>query len=181
MEFINQTGVFFFPLLLCSVLATFISIERYFALRKTVVFPNGFLDDVLSGNVNSVTYSKASLAGRLLDFFNTNSHAKDEKMLKAFVQLEIGRLERGLFILEVVDRFAFNFCYRIIVHNKIYSSLTFTKCSLKFENISSIRNFPSYRSSRYHNWAHEQSSTSWASLSPLKISIRGTRTQLIPN
>lgn len=106
MEFINQTGVFFFPLLLCSVLATFISIERYFALRKNVVFPNGFLDDVLSGNINSVTYSKASLAGRLLEFFNANSYAKDEKMLKAFVQLEIGRLERGLFILEVVTGIA---------------------------------------------------------------------------
>ena len=87
MEFINQTGVFFFPLLLCSVLATFISIERYFALRKTVVFPNGFLDDVLSGNVNSVTYSKASLAGRLLEFFDTNSHAKDEKCLKHLFNL----------------------------------------------------------------------------------------------
>ena len=106
MEFINQTGLFFFPLLLCSILATYISIERYFALRKSVIFPNGFLDEVLSGSINSVNYTKASLAGRLLEFFHSNRHAKDEKMLKAFVQLEVGRLERGLFILEVVTGIA---------------------------------------------------------------------------
>ena len=106
MDFINQTGLFFFPLLLCSILATFISIERYFALRKKVIFPNGFLDEVLSGKVNLVNYTNVSLAGRLLEFFHSNRHAKDEKMLKAFVQLEIGRLERGLFILEVVTGIA---------------------------------------------------------------------------
>ena len=106
MEFINQTGLFFFPLLLCSILATYISIERYFSLRKSVIFPNGFLDEVLSGSINSVNYTKASLAGRLLEFFHSNCHAKDEKMLKAFVQLEVGRLERGLFILEVITGIA---------------------------------------------------------------------------
>ena len=106
MEFINQTGLFFFPLLLCSILATYISIERYFSLRNSVIFPNGFLDEVLSGSINSVSYTKASLAGRLLEFFHSNSHAKDEKMLKAFVQLEVGRLERGLFILEVITGIA---------------------------------------------------------------------------
>jgi len=106
MEFINQTGLFFFPLLLCSILATYISIERYFSLRKSVIFPNGFLDEVLSGSINSVNYTKASLAGRLLEFFHSNRHAKDEKMLKAFVQLEVGRLERGLFILEVITGIA---------------------------------------------------------------------------
>lgn len=106
MEFINQTGLFFFPLLLCSILATYISIERYFALRKSAVFPNGFLEEVLAGKVNSVNYTEASLAGRLLEFFHRNAHAKDEKMLKAFVQLEIGRLERGLFVLEVVTGIA---------------------------------------------------------------------------
>ena len=106
MEFINQTGLFFTPLLLCSILATYISIERYFSLRKSVIFPNGFLDEVLSGSINSVNYTKASLAGRLLEFFHSNRHAKDEKMLKAFVQLEVGRLERGLFILEVITGIA---------------------------------------------------------------------------
>ena len=106
MEFINQTGLFFLPLLLCSILATYISIERYFSLRKSVIFPNGFLDEVLSGSINSVNYTKASLAGRLLEFYNSNRHAKDEKMLKAFVQLEVGRLERGLFILEVITGIA---------------------------------------------------------------------------
>lgn len=106
MEFINQIGLFSFPLLLCSILATFISIERYFALRNSLVFPNGFLSEVLSGNLESANYTNASLAGRLLQFFHSKSHAKDEKMLKAFVQLELGRLERGLYILEVVTGIA---------------------------------------------------------------------------
>jgi biopolymer transport protein ExbB len=106
MEFINQTGLFFFPLLLCSILATYISIERYIALRNNAIFPDGFLDEMLSGNLHAVNYSKDSLAGRLLQFFHGKQHAKDEKMLKAFVQLEIGRLESGLFILEVVTGIA---------------------------------------------------------------------------
>ena len=106
MEFINQTGIFFFPLLLCSILATFISIERYLALRNKAIFPDGFLDEIVSGNLHSVNYSKDSLAGRFLEFFHSKEHAKDEKMLKSFVQLEIKRLESGLFILEVVTGIA---------------------------------------------------------------------------
>ena len=77
MEIINQTGLFFFPLLLCSILATYISIERYFSLRKSVIFPNGFLDEVLSGSLNSLNYTKVSLVGSLLGFFHSNRHAKD--------------------------------------------------------------------------------------------------------
>ena len=106
MEFISQMGLFLYPLLLCSILAAFICFERFIALRDSVLFPRGFIEKLLSQDFNSGAYSDASLAGRLQSFFQTERHAKDEKILKAFVQLELGRLERGLFILEVITGIA---------------------------------------------------------------------------
>lgn len=106
MDFISQTGLFIYPLLLCSILATFICFERFIALRNKVLFPDGFIAKLLSKDFVKGDYSETSLAGRLLAFFHNERHAKDEKILKAFVQLELGRLERGLFILEVITGIA---------------------------------------------------------------------------
>lgn len=106
MEFISQTGWFLYPLLLCSILAAFVCFERFFALRNQVLFPQGFISKLLSKDFDPEAYSEISLAGRLLAFFHNEQHAKDEKILKAFVQLELGRLERGLSVLEVITGIA---------------------------------------------------------------------------
>lgn len=106
MEFMSQMGFFLYPLLLCSIIAAFICFERFIALRDKVLFPHDFISKLSSQAYDVEAYSEVSLAGRLLGFFHNERHAKDEKMLKAFVQLELGRLERGLYILEVVTGIA---------------------------------------------------------------------------
>jgi len=106
MEFLNQTGVFLYPLILCSCLGVYVSCERIYALRKNVLFPDSFIEDLLDDQIDLNNLSGDSLARRLVLFFREQSYAKDEKILKAFVQLEIGRLEKGLFILEAITAIA---------------------------------------------------------------------------
>ena len=106
MDFFNQIGVFIYPLILCSFLGVYISCERIFALRKNVLFPDSFIEDFLDDKIDLNNLSGDSLARRLVLFFRDQSYAKDEKILKAFVRLEIGRLEKGLFILEAITAIA---------------------------------------------------------------------------
>lgn len=110
MEFISDTGIFFYPLLFCSVLLIYISIERALALRNSVILPDSFMVSLLDGSLGDTQQGNElgnrSLAGRLVEFFKTEANYKDEPLLKAFVQLEMSRLERGLYILEVITGIA---------------------------------------------------------------------------
>ena len=106
MEFISNTGIFFYPLLFCSLLLIYISIERSLALRDSVILPDTFMASLLSGTLIDSDFGNESLAGRLVGFLKTEHNLKDQKLLKAFVQLELSRLERGLFILEIITGIA---------------------------------------------------------------------------
>lgn len=88
MDLLENAGIFIYPLALCSFVAVFITIERLIALRPSRVMPN---DTVVGG---------PSVLGRLRRFVQSESSEPDA--LKAYAQMEVSRLERGIFLLEVV-------------------------------------------------------------------------------
>ncbi len=100
MEFILEgAGIFIYPLGACSFLALFIIIERLISLRDTKTVPREIADSLIAGRL-PVMNDLSSSVGRILYFFNTTK--PDSEALKAFAQLEMTRLERGMFWLDVV-------------------------------------------------------------------------------
>ncbi len=92
---------FVWPLGLCSILAAFIVIERLLALRVNRVLPPALLDAVYRGDLKSAPgKSEHSAGGRIVCFFEKN--LPDAETLKAYAQLELTRMERGLFLLDTV-------------------------------------------------------------------------------
>ena len=97
---IKGAGLFIYPLGVCSFLAMFVIIERLIALRTSRVMPKALTDAFLTGEILTYQGDLSSVAGRIVYFFRkTNA---DPEALKAFARLEIARLERGLFLLEMV-------------------------------------------------------------------------------
>lgn len=93
-------GVFLYPLALCSILALFITVERLTALRTNKILPKDLVDKFVTGEVLDMDGDHDSVGGRILFFYQLNR--PDPEALKAFASLEITRLERGMFILDIV-------------------------------------------------------------------------------
>ncbi|PWM29724.1 MAG: MotA/TolQ/ExbB proton channel family protein [Verrucomicrobia bacterium] len=101
MRFILEgAGAFIYPLAFCSFLALFIIIERLISLRDSKVIPRAVVDALVEGRIDALTPDLNTTAGRIIWFFKNSS--PDAEALKAFVQLEITRLERGMFWLDIV-------------------------------------------------------------------------------
>lgn len=98
-ELVDNAGIFAWPLGLCSLLATVIILERLFALRRSRIIPRSYEVAFSQGTIPEQG-DDASVAGRILDFFH--SGRLDSEQLKAFTRLQVTRMERGLFILEIV-------------------------------------------------------------------------------
>lgn len=98
-ELLQNAGIFAWPLGLCSVLATVIILERMLALRRSRIIPREYEVAFSQGEIPAVG-DEASVAGRILGFFHTRQ--LDSEQLKAFTRLQVTRMERGLFILEIV-------------------------------------------------------------------------------
>ena len=95
---IEGAGIFIWPLGLCSFFAVFIIVERLIGLRPSAVMPKELVDSLIGGKIPDQIDD--SVGGRILQFYLRNRPDADQ--LKAFVQLEITHMERGLFILEIV-------------------------------------------------------------------------------
>lgn len=96
-------GWFLLPLGLCLVLAVYVMIERLLALRSSRVLPGSIIQAFLSGKVERIDVGGAqgkSVAGRIINFYRISRPEPDS--LKAFSMLEIARLERGMFLIDVV-------------------------------------------------------------------------------
>ncbi len=102
MEFFAYTGIFIYPLTVCSVLAVYFSLERFLALRECVTLSDAFVSNVLANTIDKNTVRKESLMYRLIRFFDNNPSQDDERLVQAFVQLELNRLQKGLFILDII-------------------------------------------------------------------------------
>ncbi len=97
----ESAGGFVYPLLVCSILAFVVFIERFFALKAEKVMPKALLELFLQGDLKDPKAQEAlSAGGRILEFFNANRASP--AALKAYADLEVSRLQRGFFILEIV-------------------------------------------------------------------------------
>lgn len=95
---IEGAGIFIWPLGLCSFLAVFIIVERLIALLPSRIMPKKLVDQLIAGEIPDRVDESAG--GRILQYFLR--HKPDAEQLKAFARLEVSRMERGLFILEIV-------------------------------------------------------------------------------
>lgn len=100
MDIFTHAGIFIYPLGLCSFLAVFITIERLIALRPSCIVPGSVVEAFVAGRVADVPADTGSVAGRIIAFYQ--SQQVDSNSLKAYARLEVSRMERGVFLLEVV-------------------------------------------------------------------------------
>lgn len=99
-KLIEGAGIFIYPLTLCSLFAIFIVTERLLALRQSKIMPKSMVDAFIGGDIKDLEADEKTVGGRILNFYR---EAKpDPEGLKAFAQLEVNRMERGLFILDIV-------------------------------------------------------------------------------
>ncbi|MBL6919839.1 MAG: MotA/TolQ/ExbB proton channel family protein [Puniceicoccaceae bacterium] len=100
MDIFTHAGIFIYPLALCSVIAVFITFERLIALRPSRVMPAAMVDAFVAGRFDGVPADSASVVGRIVGFYQ--SRPSDSDSLKAYARFEVSRMERGMFLLEVV-------------------------------------------------------------------------------
>jgi biopolymer transport protein ExbB len=100
MDIFTHAGIFIYPLALCSFLAVFITIERLIALRPSRILSASSAEALAAGRVDAIDASADSVIGRIIHFQRTRQPGADA--LKAYARLEVSRMERGVFLLEVV-------------------------------------------------------------------------------
>lgn len=98
LNLLEAAGIFFWPLLTLSVLAVFIVAERLIALRPSRVIPGYVIESIIKGKPEA--RDDNSVGSRIVEFFQSSN--PDADRLRAFAALEIIRMERGLFVLEIV-------------------------------------------------------------------------------
>lgn len=80
-------------------MALYVIVERLISLRKSKVIPTLIAESLVSGKLGDFNGDMNSSVGRIIYFYR-NAHP-DADALKAFAQLEMTRLERGMFLLDV--------------------------------------------------------------------------------
>ncbi len=95
---IEGAGIFIWPLGLCSILGIFIIVERFYALMPGKIMPRSIVENLIDGKIPEV--ADDSVGGRILQYYLRNRPDPDQ--MKAFARMEVTRMERGLFILEIV-------------------------------------------------------------------------------
>lgn len=100
MDLFSNSGVFLYPLAACSFVAVFITVERLVALRTGAILPKSAVDAFIRGEVDQIEPESRSVVGRIVGFCRRQRPGAEA--IKAFARLEISRMERGLFLLEVV-------------------------------------------------------------------------------
>ncbi|ADE54380.1 MotA/TolQ/ExbB proton channel family protein [Coraliomargarita akajimensis] len=100
MDLITNAGVFAYPLIVFSFIAVFITVERLIALRNASVIPRHMVEAFVDSNVAAMEADAKSVMGRIVLFFRERK--PDAEALNAFARLEVTRMERGVFLLEIV-------------------------------------------------------------------------------
>jgi len=97
---VRQAGWFLYPLGICLTIAVFIFVERCFALRCSRTIPRQVEDYMHSGRITDVDIGDRSAAERLAGVAAKDQPTPD--ILRAYARLEISRMERGVFLLEII-------------------------------------------------------------------------------
>lgn len=100
MDLLTNSGVFLYPLAACSFLAVFVTVERLLALRESRIMPPSTVAAFIAGELDKIESESRSVVGRIVGFYR--AQRPDAEAIKAYGRLEISRMERGLFLLEVV-------------------------------------------------------------------------------
>ncbi len=95
---VREAGLLIYPLGLCSLVAIFIIVERFVALRRSVIIPEDLAEAVIEGR--TPVGDKRSTLGRILDF--SSRHVGDVEATKAYARLEVIRMERGVSYLDTI-------------------------------------------------------------------------------
>lgn len=98
LRIVREAGLLIYPLGLCSLIAIFIIVERFVALRRSVVIPEDLAEAVIEGRTPAG--NKNSTLGRILDF--ASRHVGDVEATKAYARLEVIRMERGVGYLDTI-------------------------------------------------------------------------------
>jgi biopolymer transport protein ExbB len=94
----REAGLLIWPLGLCSMIAAFIIIERFVALRRSAIIPEHLVEAVIEGRPPSG--DKRSALGRILEF--AERHTGDIEATKAYARLEVIKMERGVSYLDTI-------------------------------------------------------------------------------
>ncbi len=101
MEAFELARIVIYSLLaVCSLLTVFVVVERLITLRQQNVIPKELVQRFVDGHLEDTREDLNTVGGRIVAFYRRNN--PDPEALKAFAGLEVTRLERGLFILEIV-------------------------------------------------------------------------------
>jgi len=100
MDLLLNAGIFLYPLAACSLLAVFITVERLIALRPSRIVPRHMVDAFVAGRADAIEPDERSVTGRIVRFYRERK--PDPEALNAYARLEVSRMERGIFLLEVV-------------------------------------------------------------------------------
>ena len=96
----RQAGWFLYPLGACLALAVFTFVERSMALRRRRTFPRKMKKDLRSSEFPDKKWGLGSAAERIIDM--AIREKPPIETLRAFAGMEVGGMERGLFLLEIV-------------------------------------------------------------------------------
>jgi len=99
-DFLGQAGPFVYPLAVFSLLGLVVTFERLLALRNGCVLPRYLRHTVVSGGFPEPRKNDRSLAASILRFHR--EHQPDESSFRAFATMQVNRMERGLFLLDIV-------------------------------------------------------------------------------
>lgn len=100
MDLLANTGVFAYPLVLFSFIAVFITVERLISLRNAAVIPAHMVEAFVESQMEQMEADVRSVMGRIVCF--CRERQPDAEALNAFARLEISRMERGVFLLEII-------------------------------------------------------------------------------
>lgn len=100
MDLLTNSGVFLYPLAACSFVAVFVTIERLLALRASRIMPRSTVAAFIAGEVDKIESESRSVVGRIVAF--CREQEADAEAIRAYGRLEVSRMERGVFLLEVV-------------------------------------------------------------------------------
>ncbi len=100
MDLLANSGVFAYPLVLFSFTAVFITVERLISLRNGAVIPRHMVEAFVESRIGQMEADSRSVMGRIVCF--CRERKPDAEALNAFARLEISRMERGVFLLEII-------------------------------------------------------------------------------
>ncbi|MBU62126.1 MAG: hypothetical protein CMI26_06455 [Opitutae bacterium] len=97
---LRQAGWFLYPLAICLTIAVFIFVERWFALRRSRTIPKHMENFLRSGQIDHGELVDRSAAERIA--LAALSEEPSSDILRAYARVEISRMERGVFLLEII-------------------------------------------------------------------------------